>query len=170
MRPDAALHQQLADMRPILMKFAAMRLRNPALAEDAVHDALLAVLEHPGGYAGRSSLRTYVTGILYFKIVDTMRLRARECEIDGAAGDNDPADHADPQRLLENKQLLALLGVAMERLPGKMGRAFMLREGFGLDTTELCDELAVTEPHAWVLLHRARQRLQTYLRPHKLRP
>lgn len=39
-------YAQLASLRPMLLKMAQLYLRNKAWAEDAVHDALLAVLEH----------------------------------------------------------------------------------------------------------------------------
>ncbi|MGZ8290708.1 MAG: sigma factor, partial [Telluria sp.] len=57
------LHRELEAMRPQLVRFAQLQLRNASLAEDAVQDALIAVLEKPERFAGQSSLRTYVTGI-----------------------------------------------------------------------------------------------------------
>src|SRR5471032_1287746 len=72
-----ALYRQLEVMRPLLVRFAVLQLRNQALAEDAVQDALIAVLEKPERFAGQSSLRTYVTGILKFKIIDNLRATTR---------------------------------------------------------------------------------------------
>ena len=40
-----------------------------AAAEDAVSATLLAILEKPAAFQGASSLRTYATGILKFKII-----------------------------------------------------------------------------------------------------
>ena len=42
---------------------------------------LLAVLEKPDGFAGRSGLQTYVIGILKFKIIDLLRVSGREVQI-----------------------------------------------------------------------------------------
>src|SRR5471032_1053002 len=81
---DPTLHRQLETMRPLLVRFAQLQIRNQALAEDAVQDALIAVLEKPDRYAGQSSLRTYVTGILKFKIIDCLRATTRERQIDSA--------------------------------------------------------------------------------------
>lgn len=50
--------------RGYLLKFALLQLRDPHLAEDAVQETLLAVLSALEGFAGRSSLRTWLTGIL----------------------------------------------------------------------------------------------------------
>src|SRR3954470_21460130 len=83
--PDAdSLHRQLEAMRPQLVRFAQLQLRNESLAEDAVQDALIAVLEKPERFAGQSSLRTYVTGILKFKIIDNLRAATRERQIEAA--------------------------------------------------------------------------------------
>jgi DNA-directed RNA polymerase specialized sigma24 family protein len=43
------LHQQLQTHRPLLLKFAMRQLRNPAWAEDAVSETLLAALAKPDG-------------------------------------------------------------------------------------------------------------------------
>lgn len=64
MTTSSDLHRELESLRPALVRFAVLQLRNDSLAEDVVQDALMAVLEKPERFAGQSSLRTYVTGIL----------------------------------------------------------------------------------------------------------
>jgi RNA polymerase sigma-70 factor, ECF subfamily len=39
----------------------------------------------------------------------------------------------------------------------------MMREHLGLETSEICKELAVTPTHCWVLLYRARMALRECL-------
>jgi DNA-directed RNA polymerase specialized sigma24 family protein len=53
------LPQQLQTHRPLLLKFAMRQLRNPAWAEDAVSETLLAALAKPDGVraAARSCAR-----------------------------------------------------------------------------------------------------------------
>ncbi|PHV09070.1 RNA polymerase subunit sigma [Janthinobacterium sp. BJB412] len=175
-----ALHRQLEAMRPQLVRFAQLQLRNAALAEDAVQDALIAVLEKPERFAGQSSLRTYVTGILKFKIIDNLRATSRERQIETAddQSEDDAIDalfHADghtreqplawgdPDRTLEQKDFFAVLEVCLEKLPAKTARIFMMREWLDLETDEICKELAITTSNAWVLLYRARMRLRECL-------
>jgi RNA polymerase sigma factor (sigma-70 family) len=86
------LHHELEHLRPALVRFAVLQLRNDALAEDVVQDALIAVLEKPNSFAGQSSLRTYVTAILKHKIVDALRATRRECQIETT----DEQSEADP--------------------------------------------------------------------------
>ncbi len=180
MNATLTLHRQLEAMRPQLVKFAQLQLRNAALAEDAVQDALMAVLEKPERFAGQSSLRTYVTGILKFKIIDNLRVATRERQIDtlddqaeddvvdalfladGHTRDT-PRQWGDPDSTLEQKDFFRVLEVCLEKLPANTARVFMMREWLELETDEICKELAITSSNAWVLLYRARLRLRECL-------
>ena len=50
-------------LRQPLLRFAKLQLRNDAAAEDVVSETILAILEKPDNFEGRSSLRTYATGL-----------------------------------------------------------------------------------------------------------
>lgn len=180
MSPVADLHTQLEQMRPALVRFAQLQLRNESLAEDAVQDALIAVLEKPERFAGQSALRTYVTGILKYKIIDAMRSTQREVQFEpleeqsedelidhlfdanGHVREKNPA-WGDPDASLEQKDFFRVLEVCLEKLPAKTARVFMMREWLELETEEICKELAITTSNAWVLLYRARLRLRECL-------
>ena len=179
--PDIAiLNRQLEAMRPQLVRFAQLQLRNEALAEDAVQDALMAVLEHPGRFGGQSSLRTYVTGILKFKIIDNLRAATRERQIDCADGQAEdeaidalfqadghtreqPRDWGRPDDVLEQQDFFRVLEVCLAKLPEQTARLFMMREWLELETEEICKELAITPANVWVILYRARMRLRECL-------
>ena len=180
MTPTATLHRQLDAMRPQLVRFASLQLRNDALAEDAVQDALVAVLEKPERFAGQSTLRTYVTGILKFKIIDALRAATRERHFEAAEDQSDddmidalfvadghtrdtPRLWGDPDGTLQQKDFFRVLEVCLEKLPAKTARVFMMREWLELDTEEICKELSISTSNAWVLLYRARLRLRECL-------
>ncbi len=184
MTTDAArqteLYRQLEAMRPQLVRFAQLQLRNQALAEDAVQDALIAVLEKPERFAGQSSLRTYVTGILKFKIIDNLRAATRERQIDPCDDQSEddaidalfladghtreqPRQWGDPDATLAQKDFFKVLEVCLEKLPVNTARVFMMREWLELETEEICKELTITTSNAWVLLYRARMRLRECL-------
>ncbi|WP_422996844.1 sigma-70 family RNA polymerase sigma factor [Undibacterium sp. Di24W] len=74
---NLTFHQQLTALRPQLLRFARQKIRDEAIAEDTVQETLLAVLESPDRYAGKSSLSTYVISILKFKIIDDFRKSIR---------------------------------------------------------------------------------------------
>ena len=180
MTATLTLHRQLEAMRPQLVRFAQLQLRNDALAEDAVQDALIAVLEKPERFSGQSTLRTYVTGILKFKIIDNLRIATRERQIDCDDDQSEddvidalfiadghtrdmPLPWGNPDDALEQKDFFRVLEVCLEKLPAKTARIFMMREWLELDTDEICKELAITTSNAWVLLYRARLRLRECL-------
>ena len=164
--------------RPYLLRYASLQLRDRQAAEDAVQDTLVAALAGEKGFAGRSNLRTWLTGILKHKIVDTIRKQARETtllatEADPADFDalfddtghwaQAPADWGHPDAALGQKQFFAALEDCLGRLPRKTSQAFLMREHMGLETTEICKELGVTSTHCWVLLYRARMALRECL-------
>jgi RNA polymerase sigma-70 factor, ECF subfamily len=175
-----ALHRELESLRPALMRFALLQLRNGTLAEDVVQDALIAVLEKPESYSGQSSLRTYVTGILKHKIIDALRNSRRECrfEIEEDQSEADiidalfkpdghtvdmPHDWGNPDAALEQKDFFRVLEICLEKLPARTARIFMMREWLELDTEEICKELGISTSNAWVMLYRARVQLRECL-------
>ena len=64
--------------RGYLLRVAVLQLRDNDVAEDVVQDTLLAALQGASGFSGRSSLKTWLTGILKHKIVDVIRRKGRE--------------------------------------------------------------------------------------------
>jgi RNA polymerase sigma-70 factor, ECF subfamily len=179
-QPDSPLHRELEALRPALVRFAILQLRNETLAEDVVQDALIAVLEKPDRFAGQSSLRTYVTGILKHKILDVMRASKREYRIETGDGESEadvidalfkpdghtvdmPRQWGDPDATLEQKDFFRVLEICLQRLPARTARIFMMREWLELETEEICKELGITTSNAWVMLYRARLQLRECL-------
>jgi RNA polymerase sigma-70 factor (ECF subfamily) len=178
--PDPDIASRLADLRQPLLRFAQMQLRNESLAEDVVSETMLAILEVPERFEGRSSLRTYATGILKFKIVDMLRRRGREVEVapaddqtqdeaieslfsnDGHYVDRPPA-WVQPEAALEQAQFMATMQACIERLPPRLARVFMMREWLEQDTEDICVELGITANNAGVMLFRARMHLRECL-------
>jgi RNA polymerase sigma-70 factor, ECF subfamily len=175
-----SLESRLAELHPLLMRFAFMQLRNQGLAEDVVSETLLAILEKPDGFEGRSSLRTYATGILKFKIIDELRRRGREVQVEpldeqsiddaldalfAADGhwQDPPAAWQQPDRSLEQQQFLATLQDCLDHLPPRLARLFMMRECLEQEMAEICEALGITANHCGVMLYRARMQLRECL-------
>lgn len=174
------LESQLAALHPPLMKFARMQLRNDSMAEDVVSETLLAILEKPASFEGRSSLRTYATGILKFKIIDVLRARGREVQIepldeeslddaldalfhDDGHWREPPAAWQQPDLALQQAQFFETLQACLDRLPPKIGRIFVMREWLERDVDDICKELGITANHCGVTLYRARLQLRECL-------
>ena len=165
--------------RPDLVRFAALQLRDPALAEDVVQETLIAAMQGAAEFGDRSSVKTWVYSILKHKIIDALRTRRREVPISqlGAADADDdfeglfdhrgfwatehrPHRWADPEDSLEQQQFWQVFEVCLDHLPERTSRIFMMRELLGLEVAEICQELAIATSNCWVILHRARMGLR----------
>lgn len=172
----------LGKLRPQLVRFARTRLANPAQAEDAVQETLLAALESIESYSGGSTLYSWLTGILKHKIVDCVRRSARDrwqaMDNDGTpmrAEERDffSAERAAPVRApiggpeqeLAGRQLWEAVLRCMRDLPERTADTFVLREHMGMSTAEVSRLLAVSETNCAVMLHRARARIRARLAP-----
>ncbi|MFG6455922.1 sigma-70 family RNA polymerase sigma factor [Roseateles sp. BYS96W] len=179
--PDAApdLGRQIEALRPVLMKYARLQLRNPAWAEDAVSETVLAALEKPQAFAGASQLKTWLIGILKHKLIDQIRKNSRELSTSAGSDDADDLDDllfaadghwretqhdwGNPEDALRQMDFMKVLEACVDKLPGQQGRLFMMREWLELESDEICKELAITPTNLWVMLHRARLRLRECL-------
>lgn len=164
-------------LRPQLLKYARLQLRNAAWAEDAVSETVLAALEKPQAFGGQSQLKTWMVGILKHKLIDQIRRNCREMSTtaeDGVDLDDElfhpdghwreaPQDWGDPEQALRQLEFMKVLEACVELLPGQQGRLFMMREWLELDSDEICKALAITPTNLWVMLHRARLRLRDCL-------
>lgn len=162
----------LQDHGDYLFRYARRRLYTDELAEDAVQETLLAALKARRQFAGASSERTWLTGILKHKIVDLIRSQARE--VTAPAGGEDDAgdweslfdqsghwaesfrDWGNPDSELEKSRIRQALDECFRRLKPALAQIFSLRELSGLSNEEICKELGVSATNAWVMLHRAR--------------
>jgi len=166
--------------RGYLLRVAVLQLRDNDLAEDVVQDTLLAALQGAEGFSGRSSLKTWLTGILKHKIVDAIRRKSREPvvapldeevqlgDIDALFDENGhwespPADWGDPEAALSRVQFMDMMQFCLEKLPPNTARVFMMREVMELESAEICKELKITSTNLWVILYRARMALRQCL-------
>jgi len=171
---------QVEAERPYLLRFALLQLRNREQAEDAVQDALVAALAGEASFGARSNLRTWLTGILKHKIVDSIRRSGRERPLESAEREGEPEEFdtafderghwreglaawQEPYGALHEKQFVAALESCLAALPARTARVFLMREHMGMDTDEICKELDLTPTHCWVLLYRARMALRRCL-------
>jgi RNA polymerase sigma-70 factor, ECF subfamily len=184
MPPDFA--GDLEGHRAYLLRVARLQLRDEAAAEDVVQETLVAALSGRG-FSGKSSLRTWLTGILKHKIVDAIRRKQREPVAAGTFGSLDdeldiedfdemfdatghwnpkPGDWGDPAATLEGREFIEIVDFCLDKLPPNTARVFMMREVLELETAEICKELAITANNLWVILYRARMALRLCLEQH----
>jgi RNA polymerase sigma-70 factor (ECF subfamily) len=162
-----------------LFRFAMARVRDRDAAEELVQETFTAALVGKDRYSGAASERTWLIGIMKYKVVDHFRRRQRETAAPAESGDDpvlDPMFRNDghwkagpgqwelnPSELLERAEFWRVFEDCLEGLPERAAQAFMLRV---LDDTEadlVCQALAITPTNLWALLHRARGRLRRCL-------
>jgi len=170
--------------RPYLVRYALSQLRDAQLAEEAVQEALLSALESLSSFEGKSSLRTWLTSILRFKVIDLQRRAASDrmnlelTDFAAEAGDDgwlddlfDETGHwrvapnawGDPEAAFEQRRFWEAFEKCLDRLPATGGRVFFKREIAGEDTETICKEEGITASNCWVILHRARLALRACL-------
>lgn len=162
--PAAIPDAELAALEPVLYRFALRATRDVELSRDLTQEALLAAVAQRAEFAGRSSLRTWVVGILSHKVLDHFRRRAVR-----AVGEGDdaellatPSEH-DVERVVAARQTLAAVEVALTRLPDLERLALLLVDVEGAERDDCCNALGVSATHLRVLLHRGRNRLRRML-------
>lgn len=175
---------ELNALRPDLLRFARLQLRDAGAAEDAVQETLLAALTGTQNFESRSSYKTWLISILRNKIIDIIRAQGREVSATSLADDEEgddalaeklfdrrghwqaeakPARWADPEASFEQQQFWRVFEACLDHLPAKTARVFMMREILGLETDEICKETGISTSNCWVVLHRARMALRRCL-------
>ena len=174
----------LVALRRDLLKFARLQLRNDALAEDMVQEALAAALAGERSFAGRAALKTWIFAILRNKIVDQIRQKSRTTNISALSPEEAsldeafeslfkssdhwtrearPTDWGDPEEALRQKYFWEVFDACLNHLPENTARVFMMREFLEFETAEICQELGITTSNCNVILHRARNGLRKCL-------
>jgi RNA polymerase sigma-70 factor, ECF subfamily len=158
---------EMVSHRSYLVRFAQRKLRDPLMAEDAVHDVFEAVLSGRAVFSGRAALRSWLTAVLKNKIVDSVRRNAGTDSLDDAFGaDSESGSVFDiecpgprPDQIAEQQQLLMLALQRIEALPAGLRDAMRLRVLEEQSTEDVCRELGISEENLFVRIHRARKQL-----------
>ena len=163
------------------------------VAEEVVQDTWMAVIEGLGRFEGRSSLRTWIFGIMIHKAKDRGVREKRHTTFSAFESFNDdneeavdpcrfhqsgewaghwafppqPWDDQTPEKLLASQQAVSAMNKAIETLPRNLKDVLILRDVEGVEAKEVCEILKITETNLYVRLHRARERVrqavETYL-------
>ncbi len=153
-----------------LYTMALYRVRDEEIAQDLVQETFMAALKSQINFKGRSTEKTWLTGILKHKILDWLRKKYRESAMVELPADQDedwfdrkghwkngPAPWAEnPEQLLEQKAFLNTVRQCLDTLPTKQARVLSLRTLDNESTEDICKVLDITPTNCWVILHRAR--------------
>jgi RNA polymerase sigma-70 factor (ECF subfamily) len=169
-----------------LIRMAMGYVADREVAEEVVQDTWMVVIENLSRFEGRSSLRTWIFGILIHKAkdrgirekrhttfssfesyeddneeaVDPSRFHQRGESAGHWAIPPQPWDDRTPEMLLASQQALNAMNSAIESLPRSLKEVLILRDVEGIDIKEACALLKITETNLYVRLHRARERVR----------
>jgi RNA polymerase sigma-70 factor, ECF subfamily len=162
--PVSVSWAEMAAHRGDLVRFARRRVRDPAQAEDLVHDVFEAVASGRATFAGRSALRSWLVAILKHKLADLVRE-----SIDHTSLDSDDSDEGlgmqlrcprpGPEEVVEHRERLAQTLQRIAALPVSLREVVELRLVREDSKEDVCRELRISESNLFVRLHRARRAL-----------
>ena len=193
---DEAAFTELVDRWSApMLRVALTQTRMRALAEEAVQDTWLAVLQGVDRFEGRSTLRTWVFRILLYTCRGKAERERRVppiSDVQRSAGEQAgrrtvsedrflPSDHphwpghwSQPPRSWVRTPDDALLGSELRRhlsdavaaLPERQRQVLVLRDVEGWSSEEVCRLLGLLPGNQRVLLHRARSTVRAALEPY----
>lgn len=171
-----------------MLRLAMTYVRDPGMAEEVVQEAWLTCLRSLEKFEGRSSLKTWIYGIVMNLARSRKRRESRilpfaslwrrddsdsrrptvEAERFGVDGLwSSPPDSWPESKVLSGETMLRVKA-AIESLPMKQREVITLRDVAGLDADEVCGLLSISAENQRVRLHRARaavrKMLEEYLR------
>jgi len=162
-----------------LYRYALLRLRDTGAAEDVVQETFLSALKARKRFAGLSSEKTWLIGILKHKVIDHFRKHKHQHlseDINSLADQqnryfdesghwkNDIEGWSNPDNALDELAFIAILNQCIEALPPRLAQTFILRELEDHDNETLCKALDIsTTNNLWVILSRARTQLRACL-------
>ena len=164
-----------------LYGFAIMLTRNPTEAQDLVQETLLAAMRSHERFAGQSSVRSWLCGILKHQLCDYFRKRGRETSftdlefLEDECADrfvpegfwvhmNGPKEwRPEPDEVMHRDDFWKTMRDCLGKLPERIATVFMMREMDEVESKEICAMLAISENNLWVMLHRARMALRDCL-------
>ena len=169
-----------------MLRVAALFVSSAAVAEEVVQEAWLGVLNGIEAFEGRSSLRSWIFGILTncAKSRGVREARSAPFSSFGEPDQDEPA--VDPSRFLGadhprwpghwasppeqwaeetllTKESVRFVHEAIETLPSGQRRVITLRDVEGWTSAETCQALGLSEANQRVLLHRARSKVRAAL-------
>lgn len=130
-------------------------------ADDAVAEAFVELWRQAGRFAGQSSVRTWLLGIVRHKALDALRRRDPAASLDD---EDDPIDLPDPgdgpYEQLAQKQQAEVLIACLEQLPPPQRECLHLALQEGLRLSDIARIQGVPDNTVATRIHHAKRKLR----------
>jgi RNA polymerase sigma-70 factor (ECF subfamily) len=182
---EALFRDVVLTLTPVLLRLARGYTPTAASAQDVVQDTWLVVLDKLDSFEGRSTLQTWVCGILVNKARRSGVKESRTLPFSSAWRDErspavDPSrfhgrggrgmpgawaippvtwDQV-PEERLASRELQQVIHAAIASLPTRQREVITARDVVGMDAAEAAQVLGLTGGNQRVLLHRARSKVR----------
>jgi RNA polymerase sigma-70 factor (ECF subfamily) len=160
---EEAFRELVHRQHDALIRIARTYVADWGVAEDVVQDTWLVVTHSLHRFEGRSSLRTWICGILAHKARDRGACERRHQTWSWAGQRAFPArswDDQTPEKLLTSRQAVDAMQRAIDRVPANMKSVLILRDRDGVEAGRVCALLNINRANLYVRLHRARERVK----------
>jgi RNA polymerase sigma-70 factor (ECF subfamily) len=158
--------QTIDEHSPGLLRFALRYVRRHEEAEDLVQETWLSALRGAPRFEGRSSLHTWLKGILRRRAADHYRKQRRTDPLEEAL---EPGYSLALAEQLDSVNAAGLAAQAMGELTLLEQTAITLCDIEECDREQAAERMGVTRGHLRVLLHRARQKIVARLQAQGVR-
>lgn len=167
-----------------MVNFACTMVSSAAIAEEAVQEAWVQVIRSSDAFEGRSSVATWLFGIVKHTV---SRHRSRESrirehevlateDVDPLAGRMHPPGHPDaghwslppscrflPEDQTVTRELVGYVHAALNALPPRQRQLIILRDLIGMSSEEASEVLELSAEAQRALMYRARGNLRNQL-------
>jgi len=167
-----------------LFNYAFSRVHRQEVAEDLVQDTFVSAIKAKESFQHKSTERTWLTSILKNNIIDYYKKKSTQSEITMGKDENEDEKqdyffeaegsrggmwiaesrpnywNTDFQIPIEKKEFYTILNKCLDKLPGKWGAVFTLKNIQDLSASQICKELDISSSNYWVIIHRAKLQLR----------
>jgi RNA polymerase sigma-70 factor (ECF subfamily) len=137
-------------------------LRNPEDAQDAAQDTFLKAYRGIKDFKPDAALYTWIYRIAVNTCLDYKR-RTRRRPLNESLPEDRPSEAPSPDKEFESRQTGEALQSALQRLPGKLRAAIVMREIEGLSYEEISETLQISVGTVKSRISRARRELRQIL-------
>lgn len=171
-REKSYLKTMFKEINPYLFRVCQANGFYQETAEDIISETWAVFFDQIEIFEGRSSLKTYLCGILFNKIREFKRYQGRHIFSDDSESLFEQSftpegwwkkDVQDPYNYSANKQTSQWAIDCLENLSEQQKTAFIMREVDDIDSEEICNVLGVNLTHLRVLIYRAKEKLRLCL-------